>query len=402
MNTAPVMLVSILLLFMLTGCSSYRVIPVDVAVQNMTSLPNGSIELERHTYAYRSIQFMYELYERKLIDNRQLARLDEQGRAHLRERIYLYSPEQGDSESVNLRLIVRPPESFAEVKVNSPLLDEAAKPDLRCRSRLPAVCRDVWKGEWHLEAWQPRHDLLLTERTLRLVITPEFSRIARQLVAKHGVPPRFVLEYSAWQKGAPLREYGCHGCSESSLERDLWIRGRRRIDLVPALRLEKPMVVEIPVFVLTPRQRPEFEERIRLEADFPELRAETFAFPARSVSNMERVSEILLDRERYEWLAPRVRLRQEASRMFEALYRRDVKQVEALLAAGLDPHTRDAYGYPLFYRAAQQGTPEIMALFIKHGASVDGACREFVNQPAYKLLEFRTELEKNLQRLKSR
>jgi hypothetical protein len=396
MQMGLILKIALLILLALGGCSVYRVNPVDVRLQNNTSLPFDSIELERHTYAYKSTQLWFEVYERELIDNRQSTKLDSQGQAHLPGKTFLYQPSENSQIRETVRLVINPPESVTGNRLISNLPAGARKPDLACSSKLPAVCRNIWKGNWQLVVTRPEHDLMLTERTVRLVLTTDFSRFAEQMVSRHGIPPRFILEYKAWQKGAPVHDYGCNNCTSVSPERDLWIQGRRSIDLAQALKLQQDMVIEMPVFILTSRQQPELEERIRIIADLKHLTFEEFDFPVRKSSNNERVSEVLLNKERYEWLAPRIRKSQDIHRMFDAIYAKNVKLVAELLAAGLPPHTLDQYSYPLFYRAAQIGTPEVIQLFRRHGATVEGACKAMINAAEYKRADCAKELTRLL------
>jgi ankyrin repeat protein len=56
-----------------------------------------------------------------------------------------------------------------------------------------------------------------------------------------------------------------------------------------------------------------------------------------------------------------------------AIIRRDLEEVECLLAAGADPNWRGQYGYTPLHNAVMWDLPEIVERLLKAGAKVDVA-----------------------------
>jgi len=56
-----------------------------------------------------------------------------------------------------------------------------------------------------------------------------------------------------------------------------------------------------------------------------------------------------------------------------AISRRDLEEVECLLAAGADPNWRGQYGYTPLHNAVSRDLPEIVERLLKAGAKVDVA-----------------------------
>jgi len=387
---------SALLAFALGGCSTYQIVPVDVALKNSTSLPTEKLQLERQAKAWRRIQFMFELYEPSIFDSTQMASFDSGGRAHLDARNFLYEHEQDTDEAIHLRLFAKLPDGFGDSSFSWAEPKPAKRPDLRCTDRYPVYCGDDLKKEWQLEVWQKQFDLLLAERVVRLKITPEFQKIMQELSPIRKDPPRFVLEYVARQKGSPGEAFHCSPCDVERLERDFWVSGQRKTNLTAALKAGHGLTIEMPVLILTPRGSPEFEERIRLIPNDAGDSTGVFEIPVRTVLNTESLSEITLDKALYDWLIPQLRLRYSTEQMFEAIYAHDLVLVEKLLASGLSPHTRDRHGFPLFYRAIQKGTPEMVNLFLRYGANVEETYRNFASRAQYSKDEIQKDLDRVL------
>jgi hypothetical protein len=396
MRTFKKSLLTAVLALLFSGCDIYHVIPVDITLKNDSSLPVSALVFEREATAYRTFPILWSDYTHYYFTNNKRESLDLNGHAHFDEQNFFYQHKANRREWTRFWLLVERPNDFGDIVISLPKPTTQGTTKLRCIPKNFGDCSDVIKLEWELETVQPEFDLLLVERTIRLTITREFSQIIREQVSRQGRPSFFFLEYVARQAGSPLSAFGRGLGGSDRLEQELWVRGQRKIDLKWALAAERDLVIEMPVLILTSRSRPEFEERIRLVPDVTHA-YDVFDFPVLTVSNNEKLSEILLDRERYDWLMPQVRQRQNISRMFDAIYAGDMAIIRALLASGLNPHALDVHGYPLFYRAVQQGKPEMINLFIKYGANVEDTFRNLPKAYPHEKKAFQEDLDRKLQ-----
>jgi len=84
-----------------------------------------------------------------------------------------------------------------------------------------------------------------------------------------------------------------------------------------------------------------------------------------------------------------------------AVFRKDVEEVDCLLAAGADPNYRGEYGYTALHNAVSLDQPEIVERLLKVGAKPDVANDDGVKPIRLaKSLRVRTMLEAAIQRAK--